>query len=327
LGTRYSKTLSVAFWQTYLQDQTDYLPYLTASYLAASVGQPMRLDIIRSLTPAQLEAAYGRTPPIPIIPPPVAAVPPARDESILVEIERTGVLKVAFRKDAPPFGYINAENAWAGYCGDVAIALGEHLTSTLNDPVGIELVELTSTLQNRFDLVRDGSVHLECGPNTIRQDIPGITFSIPFYVTGAKFLVRQAQAATVNFNLPGLRLGVLQDTTTAAFVRECYPNADIVTFAGANDREQAVQAVVSGAIEAFIGDSVLSEAELQRQNLPRDQFALLPENPLTCEYYGLILPDNDPQWRQAVNEFLQNTEVIQADFDQDLRELDYCFNR
>jgi ABC-type amino acid transport substrate-binding protein len=226
-----------------------------------------------------------------------------------------------------PTRLFGAENAWAGYCGDVAIALGEHLTSTLNHPVGIELVELTSTLQNRFDLVRDGSVHLECGPNTIRQDMPGITFSIPFYVTGAKFLVRQAQAATVNFNLPGLRLGVFQDTITAAFVRECYPNADIVTFAGANDREQAVQAVVSGAIEAFIGDSVLSEAELQRQNLPRDQFALLPENPLTCEYYGLILPDNDPQWRQAVNEFLQNTEVIQADFDQDLRELDYCFNR
>ncbi len=328
VGTRYSKTLSVAFWQTYLQDQTDYLPYLTASYgFAASVGQPMRLDIIRSLTPAQLEAAYGRTPPIPIIPPPVAAVPPARDESILAEIERTGVLKVAFRKDAPPFGYIDSENAWAGYCGDVAIALGEHLATTLNHPVGIELVELTSTLQNRFDLVRDGSVHLECGPNTIRQDIPGITFSIPFYVTGAKFLVRQAQAATVNFNLPGLRLGVLQDTTTAAFLRERYPNADIVTFSGATDREQAVQAVVSGTIEAFIGDSVLSEAELQRQNLPRDQFALLPENPLTCEYYGLILPDNDPQWRQAVNEFLQDTEVIQADFDQDLRELDYCFNR
>ena len=327
VGTRYSKTLSVAFWQTYLQDEPDYLPYLSASYgLAASADQALRLDIIQSLTPAQLEAAYGRTPPIPVVPPPVAAVPPPRQESVLAEIERTRVLRVAFRKDAPPFGYINADSAWAGYCGEVAIALSHHLAATLNYPVGIQVVELTSTLQNRFDLVRDGSAHFECGPNTIRQDVPGVAFSTPFYITGARFLVPQAQADT-NFNQPGLRLGVLQDTTTETFLRQSYPNANIVTFAGVADREQAVQAVMAGQLDAFIGDSVLSTAELARQNLPAEQFALVPSVPLTCEYYGLILPAGDPQWRATVNGFLRESEAVQATLDQDVRELDYCLNR
>lgn len=327
VGTRYSKALSVAFWQTYLQGQTSYLPYLTASYgLAASAGQPMRLDIIQSLSPTQLETAYGRTPPIPVVPPPVAPVPPPRNESVLAEIERTRVLRVAFRKDAPPFGYINQDSAWAGYCGNFAIALSQHLSGELNSPVGIQVVEITSTLQNRFDLVRDGSVHLECGPNTIRQDMPGIAFSTPLYVTGARFLVPSERAAT-NFSQPGLRLGVLQDTTTETFVRATYPNATIVTFAGAEDRQQGVQAVVSAQIDAFVGDSVLSEAELDRQNLPRTQFSLVPEVPLTCEYYGLILPDNDPQWRATVNQFLLESEEVRATLDQDVRELDYCLNR
>ena len=27
----------------------------------------------------------------------------------------------------------------------------------------------------------------------------------------------------------------------------------------------------------------------------------VPENPLTCEEYGLILPENDPSWQNFVN--------------------------
>jgi ABC-type amino acid transport substrate-binding protein len=85
--------------------------------------------------------------------------------------------------------------------------------------------------------------------------------------------------------------------------------------------------VVSGQIYAFIGDSVLSAAELDRQNLSRDQFVLVPEVPLTCEYYGLILPNDDPEWRATVNTFLQESVEGQGGFDQDVRELDYCLNR
>lgn len=327
VGTRYSEALSVAFWKTYLQDQTAYRPYLTASYgLAVSAGQPMRLDIIQSLTPAQLEAAYGHTPPVSIIPPPMQAVPPPRDESILAEIKRTGVLKVAFRQDAAPFGYINSANQWDGYCGDIAIALTDYLSQKLDTPIGVELVELTSTLQTRFDLVRQGSVHLECGPNTIRQDIPGITFSTPLYITGARFLVPRSRSST-NFDLPGVTIGVLQDTTTEAFIHQRYPRANIVTFSGVEDRKQAVQAVVLGEIDAFAGDSVLSEAEMQRQHLSPSQVALVPEIPLTCEYYGLILPNDDPAWKAMVNQFLVETEDVQATLEQDIRELEYCLNQ
>ncbi|MBW4483952.1 MAG: hypothetical protein KME14_15530 [Tildeniella torsiva UHER 1998/13D] len=60
---------------------------------------------------------------MPVVPPSVAAVPPPRNESVLSEIECTRVLRVALRKDAPPFGYINQDSAWARYCGNFAIAL------------------------------------------------------------------------------------------------------------------------------------------------------------------------------------------------------------
>ncbi|MGF1535083.1 MAG: alpha/beta hydrolase [Elainellaceae cyanobacterium] len=180
IGTRYAKTLITAFLQTHLSsgEPGAESPYLTASYARAlSADEPLRLDLIRALTREQLEAAYGRTPPIPVNPSPATSPSPPTDEPVLAEIQRTGVLKVGFRKDAPPLGYLNPANEWDGYCGAMAIALRDYLTGLLAGPVGVEMVELTSTLENRFDLVRDGAVHLECGPNTIGAAVEGVTFS------------------------------------------------------------------------------------------------------------------------------------------------------
>jgi hypothetical protein len=32
--------------------------------------------------------------------------------------------------------------------------------------------------------------------------------------------------------------------------------------------------------------------------------SLIPERPLTCEFYGLALPDNDQDWQTMVNRYL-----------------------
>ncbi|NET35259.1 MAG: hypothetical protein F6K19_25065 [Cyanothece sp. SIO1E1] len=68
--------LSVAFFKLHLADArnkanengADYRAYLSSSYAQAINQEQLRLHLIQSLTPNQLEAAYGDTPPIPIIP-------------------------------------------------------------------------------------------------------------------------------------------------------------------------------------------------------------------------------------------------------------------
>ena len=337
VGARYYKTLSVAFWNVHLREQEEYLPYLTARYgEVASEGEPMTLDLITDLTATQLETAYGGTPPIPVIP--IAIAPPVtpRPQSILAEIEDTGILRVGLRKDAAPFGFINREQAWDGYCGSLALAMADYLTEELDLATPIEVVELTSTLSDRYDLVRDGSVHLECGPNTIRQDVADITFSNPFFVSSAQFLMPAGQEAQVNPNLPlaGLRLGVLSDTTTEQFVQTTYPDAERILFSGPEGRENGIEAVAQGDIDAFVGDGILSYAAVLLEGKPVDEFALLPELPLTCEFYGLALPNNDPEWRTTVNQFLVSDKenAVAADWFQDLypatlNQAEFCLNR
>lgn len=338
LGRQYVYALSVAFFNAYVANRPEYLRYLTPSYAEAYGQEPLKLKLVRSLTAQQLQAAYGSPPPEPIIPPPIGQRVAQRQESIVQEVQRTGVLKVAFRSDAAPFGYVDPQkDQWTGYCSALVDRFANSLQRQLNLSVPIEVVKLQSTLENRFDLVANQTVHLECGPNTIRRGVAGVVFSNPFFAAGTQFLVKQANANPMNLAnfLQGRKVGVLPDSLTEQFVRQQFPQSPLVTFPGVSGRSEAVQAVTTGAIDAFAGDSVLLAGELLRQNLPIEQYSLLPKQPLTCDFYGLILPNNDTKWQQTVNTFLldpQAKQVRQTWFKGDLLQdavanVDACINR
>jgi ABC-type amino acid transport substrate-binding protein len=195
---------------------------------------------------------------------------------------------------------------------------------------------MPSTLDNRFDLVRDGQVYLECGPNTIRRDVPGIEFSNVIFATGTHFLTTPERASGVNpaLSLAGVRVGVLANSTNQALLQERYPEAAVTTFSGPTGRSLAVQSVYRGELDAFLGDDILTISEVLQQGLSTQNLTLVPELPLSCEYYGLALPQDDPQWVATVNRFLA-AEAGQQTWNAWLGEyapyavdtLGYCLNR
>jgi len=63
-------------------------------------------------------------------------------------------------------------------------------------------------------------------------------------------------------------------------------------------------------------------------------FALIPELPLTCEFYGLALPDNDPEWQTMVNQYLISDGEEEIDqkwfadiYPDTLNQADTCLNQ
>lgn len=337
LGRAYIKGLSLAFLEVHLRQNEAYRPHLSAAY-AREIGNPeLDLYLVRSLGSGQLAAAFGKAPPVPVRPEPlIAEVPQPADESILAEIEREGLLKIAMREDAPPFGYIDAGGVWTGYCLEFADRLADFLTERLDRPEGIDVVRLPSTLTDRFDLVGGRQVHLECGPNSIQAGEQGGTaFSGAFFASGVQLLVsaRQRGELTPANGFAGVRTGVLRDSTTARFLARAYPRADTVVFTGPAGRAEGIQALIDGEIDAFASDGVLLVGELTRQQLQTEGFTLVPERPLTCEFYGHIVPANDPEWDRAIRDFLREddlqlskkwTESLSFDL---IEELDRCFNR
>ena len=237
---------------------------------------------------------------------------PVQAESVLEKIQRTGILNVALREDAAPFGYLNANNNLQGYCLDFFAVLEEQLVEELErNTLSIKLFK--STANNRFSLVANNIVDLECGPNTIREDEPDrISFSQPFFVTGTQFLVSEDNRDRLKLNrdLKGIRLGVIDNTTTEEFIEETYPSAVVQRFRGVTARSRGVQAVAQGKIDAMVSEGILLRAEAQRQELSSSNYPLIPETPLTCDRYGMIVSGNDPQWQEFVNSVINSSEIV-----------------
>ncbi|MBE9101282.1 alpha/beta hydrolase [Vacuolonema iberomarrocanum] len=316
-GQRYYQVIALAFLNAHLREQPEALPYLTAAYADhLSADAPMQLDLIRSLSAEDVEAAYGRSPLYPLeAPSSVATVPP--DRAVLTQIATDQTLRVAMRRDAPPFGFLDgtatgdvgaAGDRWTGYCVDLVNGLAEFLGEELNIVQGVVPSELPSTVTNRYTLIREGTVHLECGPNGIRSDLEGVQFSQPIAAAGTRLLIPNGSTEPVNPNLAltDVRLGVVRDTNTEAFVRQAYPEAEIVAFEGVEARQDALQALADGSIAALAEDDILLLGEAQQLGLDLSAYEFVPKFPLTCEFYGLALPAEDPTWRQAVNAFLES---------------------
>ncbi|MGV2831876.1 alpha/beta hydrolase [Myxosarcina sp. GI1(2024)] len=334
-GQDYLKALSLAFLEVHLRDRPEYRASLTAAYGYKISNPKLPLHLIQSLTSEQLESAYGKTPPITPIPESLVTEKSQPNRNVLAEIEQTGVLKVGMRTDAAPFGYTERENYWNGYCADLADALGDRLTKKLNTSTSIKVVKIPSSLANRFKLVEQGLVHLECGPNSIVSDREEITFSDPFFSSGTRFLINKTKASRLDFSssLEGLKLGVLGATTNKQFLQQNYPNAEIVAFESMDGRSKAIQAIKDGTIDAFASDSVLLMGELDRRGLNRKNYQTIPAQPLTCDYYGLILPKNDSLWLNTVNSFIYDrasksifNRWLTNYYDRAIADLDYCQN-
>jgi len=68
LGSEYVKAISLAMMQTYVARRSNYQTYLAAAYAKYLTRSPLSFDLVQSLTPAQVEQAFGKKPPIPVFP-------------------------------------------------------------------------------------------------------------------------------------------------------------------------------------------------------------------------------------------------------------------
>ncbi|MEO1669917.1 MAG: amino acid ABC transporter substrate-binding protein [Cyanobacteria bacterium J06631_2] len=228
-------------------------------------------------------------------------VSPVKGENTLEKIQRTGVLKVAIREDAAPFGYRDSNSSLRGYCLDFFALLESQLIQKLErNTLSIKL--LKSTINNRFTLVANDIIDLECGPNTIRENPPeNIGFSSSFFITGTQFLVKKGNSVNPQDDLDGAILGVIGNTTTAKLIAERYPNATLRKYRGVTARTRGIQAVAQNKIDAMISDGVLLRAQAQQQELSSIDYPLVPDIPLTCDRYGMIIPAEDPEWQNFIN--------------------------
>ncbi|MBF2055977.1 MAG: transporter substrate-binding domain-containing protein [Cyanobacterium sp. T60_A2020_053] len=186
--------------------------------------ESLAVNQLSNLSAEDLTASYGKNPPVAIIPPRLNP-PDSQSQSIIDDIKSKGVLKVAFPQNTPPFGFVDGEGRWGGYCGFLTREFTTYLQEKLNLDFELNISHFPVSSTSNFNLVKNNQVHFECGTNVIDSQQDKVAFSVPFFVTGNKFLVSNTSNLNPNQSLNNYNIAVVKNSRHNNFIRAKYPQA------------------------------------------------------------------------------------------------------
>ena len=231
------------------------------------------------------------------------ALSSASAHDVLAALKTSGVIRMGYLEDAPPFSARGASGPPEGFsvelCARVAAAIGREIA---RPDLRVEWVPVT--LADRFEAVAKGRVEIECSTSTwtfSRQK--SVEFSLMTFVDGGTILIRNDSDFSRVRDLAGKRVAVMRNTTTqrslADVLQRREMTAEIVLF---DDAEAALAALRSGAVDGYASDRVkLLGTALGAQGA--GGFRLLDED-FSMEPYALAMHVGDPGFRIAVNRAL-----------------------
>lgn len=236
----------------------------------------------------------------------LTAIAPAQAETVLERVARTGELRAGTRTDAVPFSFQTSDGLISGYSVDLLQLIGVKLAEKKGQSVNVDIS--TVTLKDRFQAIADGKVDIVCEATTITQDrLEQVDFSSPFFISGAKFLMKQDSADSFNINgtLEGVPIAHIPDTSTFDIIPKVYPLAQWVEV---KDRQEGIAQLDAGKVTAVVSDGILLVGELLKENKDPADYVLGPYQPMTTELYACMVPQGDKDWKKFVDEVIASEE-------------------
>jgi polar amino acid transport system substrate-binding protein len=224
------------------------------SHRVFGLAAPFGVDIALSIAAFALAAAQ------PTSQSEVAKTQRAAKDEIVPDLWQGGVsrskpdlkglarLRFVTDSDYPPFHYYDEEGALTGFNVDMARAICEALTVECQVEA-VDWDDLFKSLDNDEADAAIASIRID--PETLKR----ADLTQRYYATPARFIARKAselrdvRPETVS----GVKIAVQRGTGHEAYLRQYFPEAELVVF---DTGEQAQLAVKSGQAELAFGDGV-----------------------------------------------------------------------
>ena len=221
-------------------------------------------------------------------------------EGRLKQIGETKSVSLAYRSDANPFSFVNANGEPDGYTVDLCKSIVQSLERQLNTKLAVKWVPVDT--QNRFDTVANGSADMECGSTTVSfERMAKVDFSSFIFMENTGLIVRTNSGIFSVGDLSGKKVAVIAGTTNeSALVRELQRRQLQTLLVRVKDRREGMAGLESGAFDGFASDKLLL---IGAQTADASAYKMLPEN-LSYEPYAIVLPRGDWAFRLAVNKGL-----------------------
>jgi len=221
-------------------------------------------------------------------------------EGRLKQIGETKSVRLAYRSDANPFSFVNANGEPDGYTVDLCKSIVQSLERQLNTKLAVKWVPVDT--QNRFDTVANGSADMECGSTTVSfERLAKVDFSSFIFMENTGLVVRANSRIFSVGDLGGKTIAVIAGTTNeAALAKELQRRQLQTSLIRVKDRREGMTGLESGAFDGFASDKLLLIGALTAD---ASAYKMLPEN-LSYEPYAIVLPRGDWAFRMAVNKGL-----------------------
>lgn len=221
-------------------------------------------------------------------------------EGRLKQIRDTKTITLAYRTDALPFSFEDQDKQPTGY----TIDLCRRIVNLIEGQIGVQSLQVKwvpVTVENRFDAVSSGKADMECGASTVTLTrMKKMGFSALTFVDGLGLLIRATTQGNSLADLGGKKIGVIDGTSNqAALAAAIKAKAINATVSTVKTREEGLEQLEAGTIDAFAGDKVLLVGLVAKAKDPK-ALALLGDS-LSYEPYAIVLPQDAWSLRVAVD--------------------------
>lgn len=218
----------------------------------------------------------------------------------LERMRQTGKIVLGHRESSVPFSYLDGDKRPVGYALDLCLKLADAVKKKL-DMKSITPEYVMVTPSNRITMVEEGKVDLECGSTTNNAERrTKVAFTVPHYITGARYLVRADSGITDIVGFENKRMVSTKGTTPLKAVERVNRERGLrMTLQEAPDHARAVEMVEKNESDGFAMDDVLLYGLIVSRPNP-DKLRVVGKF-LTVEPLAIMLPKNDPELKAILD--------------------------
>ncbi len=228
---------------------------------------------------------------------PATEAPQHPEGSTMAQIQAAGTMRVGTKFDQPGFGL---KRATTGEVEGFDIEIARLVAEAIGPDVDIEFIESPSAV--REQLLENGDVDMVVATYTIndaRKERVG--FAGPYYVAGQDIMVPAGNPLGIQGvdDLNGKRVCSVSGSTSVENVREMAPQAQVTEF---DVYSKCADAMGDGRIDAVSTDNTILLGLVEGSGGKYE----LVGNPFTTEPYGIGVRKDDVQYRNFINDTLED---------------------
>lgn len=235
----------------------------------------------------------------------VAASEQVDSSPTLSRIASAGEIAIGHRTSEIPFSYLVNDQP-IGYAIDLCLNVIKGLEETLG--LGdLKVIYVPVTPANRFILVRNGEVDIECGVTTnTAERRRQAAFSYPHFLTATRYVSLAEQHMESLQDLAGRSVVSTTGTVNIAQLNELNRTEGLnISVMLSRNHEEAFDMVASGQASAFVMDDILLAGLVSSAADPA-AFHISQATLSSAEPYGLMMPPGDPIFVELVNKELRS---------------------